>query len=205
MWRAGIADALLIGEQFVGSDDVCLVLGDNIFYSPDFECYLDKALSLGGGACVFGYYVDDPRAFGVVEFDEQGRAVSIEESRATPSQIISSPACISMTMTSWRSRTTSNPRRAASSRSRTSIWNTCAAASCTWSSSTETLSGWTRARRKTCMDSAQEVKRVQDETGRYIACLEEIAYQRGYISHHTLMRHAADLNKTLYGRYLECL
>ena len=55
------------------------------------------------------------------------------------------------------------------------------------------------------LSSSQEVKRVQDETGRYIACLEEIAYQRGYIGRHTLLRHAADLNKTLYGRYLECL
>ena len=65
--------------------------------------------------------------------------------------------------------------------------------------------GTLRGTAENLLDSAQEVKRVQDETGRYIACLEEIAYQRGYISHHTLMRHAADLNKTLYGRYLECL
>jgi len=80
----GIADALLIGEQFIGDDDVCLVLGDNIFYSPDFESYLQQALRLGQGACVLGYYVEDPRAFGVVEFDEEGRAVSIEEKPRYP-------------------------------------------------------------------------------------------------------------------------
>lgn len=80
----GIADALLIGSQFIGNDDVCLVLGDNIFYSPKFGGYLNKALQRPDGACVFGYYVDDPRAFGVVEFDNEGRAVSIEEKPRYP-------------------------------------------------------------------------------------------------------------------------
>lgn len=80
----GIADALLIGSQFIGNDDVCLVLGDNIFYSPKFGGYLKQALQHREGACVFGYYVDDPRAFGVVEFDAQGRAVSIEEKPERP-------------------------------------------------------------------------------------------------------------------------
>ena len=80
----GIADALLIGSQFIGDDSVCLVLGDNIFYSPNFQNYLDRAVQMKSGACVFGYYVDDPRAFGVVEFDGQGRAISIEEKPRYP-------------------------------------------------------------------------------------------------------------------------
>ena len=104
----GIADALLIGRQFVGTDDVCLVLGDNIFYSPDFENYLNKALALGEGACVFGYYVDDPRAFGVVEFDERGARCRSRKSRAIPSPTISCRACIFTITTSWRSRATSS-------------------------------------------------------------------------------------------------
>ena len=80
----GIADALLIGSQFIGNDDVCLVLGDNIFYSPKFGGYLKQALQHREGACVFGYYVDDPERFGVVEFDENGKAVSVEEKPAAP-------------------------------------------------------------------------------------------------------------------------
>ena len=80
----GIADALLIGSQFIGDDSVCLVLGDNIFYSPNFQDCLDRAVQQKSGACVFGYYVDDPRAFGVVEFDDQGRAISIEEKPRYP-------------------------------------------------------------------------------------------------------------------------
>lgn len=82
--HAGIADALLIGSQFIGDDSVCLVLGDNIFYSPNFQDCLDRAVQQKSGACVFGYYVDDPRAFGVVEFDDQGRAISIEEKPRYP-------------------------------------------------------------------------------------------------------------------------
>ena len=201
----GIADALLIGEQFVGSDDVCLVLGDNIFYSPDFECYLNKALSLGGGACVFGYYVDDPRAFGVVEFDEQGRAVSSEEKPRYPKSNYIVPGLYfydndvmeiahnlkpsargELEITDVNLEYLRRGKLHVVKLDRDFVWLDAGTA-------------------ENLLDSAQEVKRVQDETGRYIACLEEIAYQRGYISHHTLMRHAADLNKTLYGRYLECL
>lgn len=201
----GIADALLIGEQFVGSDDVCLVLGDNIFYSPDFECYLDKALSLGGGACVFGYYVDDPRAFGVVEFDEQGRAVSIEEKPRYPKSNYIVPGLYfydndvmeiahnlkpsargELEITDVNLEYLRRGKLRVVQLDRDFVWLDAGTA-------------------ENLLDSAQGVKRVQDETGRYIACLEEIAYQRGYISRQTLLRHAADLDKTLYGRYLECL
>ena len=201
----GIADALLIGEQFVGSDDVCLVLGDNIFYSPDFECYLNKALSLGGGACVFGYYVDDPRAFGVVEFDEQGHAVSIEEKPRYPKSNYIVPGLYfydndvmeiahnlkpsargELEITDVNLEYLRRGKLHVVKLDRDFVWLDAGTA-------------------ENLLDSAQAVKRVQDETGRYIACLEEIAYQRGYISRQTLLRHAADLDKTLYGRYLECL
>ena len=75
----GIADALLIGQEFVGDDRVCLVLGDNIFYAPTLGATLKKAAASPAAATVFGYYVEDPRPFGVVEFDKNGKAISIEE------------------------------------------------------------------------------------------------------------------------------
>ena len=75
----GIADALLIGKVFVGNDQVCLVLGDNIFYAPTLGATLKRAAANNSGATVFGYWVEDPRPFGVVEFDKDGRAISIEE------------------------------------------------------------------------------------------------------------------------------
>ena len=80
----GIADALLIGQEFVGDDRVCLVLGDNIFYAPTLGATLKKAAASPAAATVFGYYVEDPRPFGVVEFDKNGKAISIEEKPRYP-------------------------------------------------------------------------------------------------------------------------
>ena len=80
----GIADALLIGSDFVGEDQVCLVLGDNIFYAPTLGATLKRAVRRTEGATVFGYWVEDPRPFGVVEFDDKGKAISIEEKPRYP-------------------------------------------------------------------------------------------------------------------------
>lgn len=201
----GIADALLIGEQFIGKDNVCLVLGDNIFYAPNFEGYLKRAVSCGKGACVFGHYVTDPRAFGVVEFDEAGNAVSIEEKPRFPKSNYIIPGLYFYDNTVMEIAHNLKP----SARGELEITDVnreylqrgdlhvvCLDRDFVW------LDAGTA---DSLLHSAQEVKRVQDETGRYIACLEEIAYQRGYISHQALLRLASDLDKTLYGQYLECL
>lgn len=201
----GIADALLIGSQFIGSDDVCLVLGDNIFYSPKFGGYLNKALQRPDGACVFGYYVDDPRAFGVVEFDNEGRAVSIEEKPRYPKSNYIIPGLYfydnsvvdiarnlepsargELEITDVNIEYMRRGQLHVVKLDRDFVWLDAGTAD-------------------SLLYSAQEVKRVQDQTGRYIACPEEIAYRRGYIDQKTVLRHAAELDKTLYGRYLECL
>lgn len=201
----GIADALLIGSQFIGNDDVCLVLGDNIFYSPKFGGYLNKALQRPDGACVFGYYVDDPRAFGVVEFDNEGRAVSIEEKPRYPKSNYIIPGLYfydnsvvdiarnlepsargELEITDVNIEYMRRGQLHVVKLDRDFVWLDAGTAD-------------------SLLYSAQEVKRVQDQTGRYIACPEEIAYRRGYIDQKTVLRHAAELNKTLYGRYLECL
>ena len=201
----GIADALLIGSQFIGNDDVCLVLGDNIFYSPKFGGYLNKALQRPDGACVFGYYVDDPRAFGVVEFDNEGRAVSIEEKPRYPKSNYIIPGLYfydnsvvdiarnlepsargELEITDVNIEYMRRGQLHVVKLDRDFVWLDAGTAD-------------------SLLYSAQEVKRVQDQTGRYIACPEEIAYRRGYIDQTTVLRHAAELDKTLYGRYLECL
>ena len=201
----GIADALLIGSQFIGNDDVCLVLGDNIFYSPKFSGYLNKALQRPDGACVFGYYVDDPRAFGVVEFDNEGRAVSIEEKPRYPKSNYIIPGLYfydnsvvdiarnlepsargELEITDVNIEYMRRGQLHVVKLDRDFVWLDAGTAD-------------------SLLYSAQEVKRVQDQTGRYIACPEEIAYRRGYIDQKTVLRHAAELDKTLYGRYLECL
>ena len=201
----GIADALLIGSQFIGNDDVCLVLGDNIFYSPKFGGYLNKALQRPDGACVFGYYVDDPRAFGVVEFDNEGRAVSIEEKPRYPKSNYIIPGLYfydnsvvdiarnlepsargELEITDVNIEYMRRGQLHVVKLDRDFVWLDAGTAD-------------------SLLYSAQEVKRVQDQTGRYIACPEEIAYRRGYIDQKTVLRHAAELDKTLYGRDLECL
>ncbi len=201
----GIADALLIGSQFIGNDDVCLVLGDNIFYSPKFGGYLNKALQRPDGACVFGYYVDDPRAFGVIEFDNEGRAVSIEEKPRYPKSNYIIPGLYfydnsvvdiarnlepsargELEITDVNIEYMRRGQLHVVKLDRDFVWLDAGTAD-------------------SLLYSAQEVKRVQDQTGRYIACPEEIAYRRGYIDQKTVLRHAAELDKTLYGRYLECL
>lgn len=201
----GIADALLIGSQFIGDDSVCLVLGDNIFYSPNFQDYLDRAVQQKSGACVFGYYVDDPRAFGVVEFDDQGRAMSIEEKPRYPKSNYIIPGLYfydnsvveiarnlepsargELEITDVNLEYMRREQLHVVKLDRDFVWLDAGTAD-------------------SLLYSAQEVKRVQDATGRYIACLEEIAYRRDYIDQKTVLRHAAELDKTLYGRYLECL
>ena len=201
----GIADALLIGEQFVGGDDVCLVLGDNIFHSPKFDCYLKKAQAHKSGACVFGYYVHDPRAFGVVEFDENGNAVSLEEKPRFPKSNYIIPGLYfydnevmeiahnlkpsargELEITDVNLEYLRRSKLHVVKLDRDFVWLDAGTAD-------------------NLLDAAQEVKRVQDATGRDIACPEEIAYQRGYITHQTLMRLAGEQQKTLYGQYLQCL
>lgn len=201
----GIADALLIGSQFIGDDSVCLVLGDNIFYSPNFQNYLDRAVQMKSGACVFGYYVDDPRASGVVEFDDQGRAISIEEKPRYPKSNYIIPGLYfydnsvieiarnlepsargELEITDVNLEYMRREQLHVVKLDRDFVWLDAGTAD-------------------SLLYSAQEVKRVQDATGRYIACPEEIAYRRGYIDQKTVLRHAAELDKTLYGRYLECL
>ena len=201
----GIADALLIGSQFVGDDSVCLVLGDNIFYSPNFQDCLDRAVQQKSGACVFGYYVDDPRAFGVVEFDDQGRAISIEEKPRYPKSNYIIPGLYFYDNSVMEIARGLKP----SARGELEITDVNIEYMKRGQLHVEKLDRdfvWLDAgTADNLLESAQVVRRVQDETGRYIACPEEIAYARGYISRQTLLRHAADLSKTLYGRYLECL
>lgn len=102
----GLADAFLIGADFIGNDSVALVLGDNIFYGQSFSRVLRQAAEREKGATIFGYFVRDPREYGVVEFDENGKALSIEESRSIPRATTQFPDCIFMITTLWKSPAT---------------------------------------------------------------------------------------------------
>ncbi|MBS5704273.1 MAG: glucose-1-phosphate thymidylyltransferase RfbA [Butyricicoccus pullicaecorum] len=202
----GIADAFLVGERFIGCDSVCLVLGDNIFHSLDLDRMLRSAARRADeGATVFGYYVEDPRAFGVVEFDETGNALSIEEKPRFPkshyiipgiyfydNQVIDIARGLEPSARGELEITDVNLEYLR----RDQLHVIKLDRDFTW------LDAGTA---DNLLDAAQAVKQVQDHTGRYIACLEEIAYLRGYIGEDDLHRLAGKLGQTLYGQYLMCL
>ena len=204
----GLADAFIIGEEFIGNDAVALVLGDNIFYGQSFSRVLQNAYKRTEeekGATIFGYYVRDPREYGVVEFDENGKALSIEEKPEHPK----SNYCVTGLYFYDNSVMEIARGLKPSARGELEITDVNIEYMKRGQLHVEKLDRdfvWLDAgTADNLLESAQVVRRVQDETGRYIACPEEIAYARGYISRQTLLRHAEELNKTLYGRYLECL
>ena len=201
----GLAQAFIIGEEFIGDDSVAMILGDNIFQGQGLRKRLRAAASKENGATVFGYYVDDPERFGIVEFDETGKAVSIEEKPEKPK----SNYCVTG-LYFYDNRVVEYAKNLKpSARGELEITDVNIEYMKRGQLHVEKLDRdfvWLDAgTADNLLESAQVVRRVQDETGRYIACPEEIAYARGYISRQTLLRHAADLSKTLYGRYLECL
>ena len=204
----GLAQAFIIGEEFIGNDTVAMVLGDNIFAGHGLKKRLKAAVenaSSGKGATVFGYYVDDPERFGIVEFDHEGKAISIEEKPRYPKSNYIIPGLYFYDNSVMEIARGLKP----SARGELEITDVNIEYMKRGQLHVEKLDRdfvWLDAgTAENLLESAQVVRRVQDETGRYIACPEEIAYARGYISRQTLLRHAEELNKTLYGRYLECL
>ena len=198
----GIADALLIGADFLAGDSVCLALGDNIFHSPSLTAALKKAAAGNRGGTVFGYYVDDPRPFGVVEFDEQGRAVSIEEKPRNPKSNYIIPGLYfydgqvsdiaadvkpsargELEITSVNNAYLERGELSVELMGRGMAWL-----------DTGTPEGLLKA--------AEYVEAVQSRQGYYIACLEEIAYRRGFIDAAHLRELGEALKKTAYGKYL---
>ena len=201
----GLAQAFIIGEEFIGGEPVAMVLGDNIFHGQGLKKRLRAAAAKEKGATVFGYYVDDPERFGIVEFDDQGKAVSIEEKPEHPK----SNYCVTG-LYFYDNRVVEYAKSLKpSARGELEITDlnriylengeldvTLLGQGFTW------LDTGTH---ESLVEATNFVKTVETHQHRKIACLEEIAYARGYISRQTLLRHAADLSKTLYGRYLECL
>lgn len=205
----GIADAFDIGAPFIGSDPVCLVLGDNIFHSLPFERQLRRVRrnieSGAAGATVFGYYVDDPRAFGVVEFDENGRAISIEEKPRKPrsnyivpglyfydnevveiARHLTPSARGELEITDVNLSYLRKGRLAVEKLDRDFLWLDAGTA-------------------ENLLSASQAVCHAQETTGRYIGCPEEVAFNRGYIDVADVHAIGEELSQTLYGQYLLCL
>lgn len=198
----GLADAFILGEDFIGNDSVCLVLGDNVFYGQDFTTLLKKAVNQTKGATIFGYPVKHPKQFGVVEFDENDLVVSIEEKPAHPKSNYAVPGLYfydnrvveyaknvkpsprgEIEITSINNMYLENKELHVVKLGRGMAWL-----------DTGTPSGMLKA--------SEYIEAVQSRQGFYISCIEEIAWRRGFITTEQLENIGERLKMTEYGQYL---
>ncbi len=198
----GLADAFLIGEGFIGDDNVALVLGDNIFYGQSFSRVLQSAAQRKTGATIFGYYVRDPREYGVVEFDENGKALSIEEKPEHPKSNYAVPGLYFYDNDVVEIAKNVKP----SARGEIEITSINNEYLRRGTLQVETLGrgfAWLdTGNHDALLDAADFVAAFQKRQGLYISCIEEIAYKRGFITKEQLIELAQPLLKTAYGKYL---
>ena len=198
----GLAEAFIIGEDFIGDDNVALILGDNVFHGHRFTEILEKATRLEEGAIIFGYYTNNPEAFGVVEFDDEWNVLSIEEKPEHPKSNYAVPGLYfydndvieiaknvepsdrgELEITSVNEEYLRRGKIKVELLGRGMAWL-----------DTGTHDG--------LLDAANFIETVQKRQSLYIACLEEIAYLKGYIDREKLLELAEELKKTDYGQYL---
>lgn len=198
----GLAQAFLIGEDFIGDDSVCLILGDNIFYGYGFSAMLSEAVSRTSGATVFGYHVNDPERFGVVEFDKQGMAVSIEEKPTQPK------SNYAVTGLYFYDNDVIDIARGIkpSTRGELEITDVNMAYLERGDLNVSLLGrgfAWLdTGTHDSLMDAGYFVQTIEARQGLKIACLEEIAFHQGWLSADQLLATARALSKTGYGQYL---
>lgn len=198
----GLAEAFIIGEQFMGNDRVALILGDNIFYGRSFTATLERAVARETGATIFGYYVRDPKAYGVVEFDEDGKAISIEEKPENPKSNFAVPGLYFYDNRVIEIAKGVKP----SARGEIEITSVNNAYLELGELKVETLGrgmAWLdTGNHDSLLDATNYVASIQKRQGLYISCIEEIAYKKGYINKEQLLKLAEPLLKTDYGKYL---
>ena len=198
----GLADAFIVGEDFVGKDKVALILGDNIFYGQEFIEKIRRAVNRDEGATIFGYYVNDPTRFGIVEFDELRNVISLEEKPKHPksnyaipglyfydNEVVSIAKNIKPSDRGELEITAVNNEYLKKGKLKVELLGRGMA----WLD-TGTCSSLQKA--------GNFVETIQTRQGLYLACIEEIAYRKGYIDKEQLLKLAESLKKTDYGRYL---
>lgn len=201
----GLAQAFLLGEDFIGQDPVCLVLGDNIFHGAGFTAKLRRAAQRADGASVFAYYVHDPERYGVVEFDAEGRAIGIDEKPAEPrshyavtglyfydNDVISVAKGIKPSPRGELEITDVNRHYLEQGSLQVEVMG----------QGTAWLDTGTH---QSLLDAGNFIRVIEDRQGLKVACLEEIAYRLGYINAEQVLALAAPLIKSGYGAYLETM
>ena len=198
----GLAEAFTIGEEFIKKDNVALILGDNIFYGRGFGTVLETAAALDEGAKIFGYYVSDPTQLGVVEFDREGNVLSLEEKPEKPKSNYAIPGLYFYDNEVVRIAKTIEP----SPRGELEITAVNNEYLHRGKLKVELFGrgmAWLdTGTHESLIEASNFVQTVQKRQGLYIACLEEIAYRKGYITKEQLVELATPMLKTDYGKYL---
>jgi glucose-1-phosphate thymidylyltransferase len=201
----GLAEAFIIGEDFIGEDEVSLILGDNIFYGHGLSEMVIEAAKLKKGARIFGYPVQNPKAFGVVEFDERGNAISLEEKPKIPKSNFAIPGLYFYDNSVIKKAKDVKP----SDRGELEITSIN---EMYLNEKTLTVTNLGRGTawldtgtHESLLEAATFIEAIQKRQGLYVACIEEIAYKKGWISDKELKVLAKPLLKTAYGKYLMSL
>ncbi len=198
----GLADAFILGEEFIGNDSVCLVLGDNVFYGSNMTRKLQEAIAENQGATIFGYPVKDPRAFGVVEFDNDNNVISIEEKPEHPKSNFAVPGLYFYDNRVIEIAKNVKPS-ARGEIEITAVNNAYLEMGCLKVKLLERGFAWLDTGTPEGMLKAAEfVEAVQDRQGFYVSCIEEIAWRRGFITTEQLAVIGEKLKMTDYGQYL---
>ena len=198
----GLAEAFIIGEDFIGEDNVALILGDNIFYGHRFTEILERSASLEDGAIVFGYYTKNPEAFGVVEFDDDGNVLSIEEKPEHPksnyvvpglyfydNEVVDIAKNVEPSKRGELEITSINEEYLKRGKLKVELLG-------------RGMAWLDTGTHDSLLEASNYIETIQKRQGLYIACLEEIAYLKGYIGRGDLLKQAESLKKTEYGQYL---
>ena len=200
----GLAQAFILGEEFIGNDDVCMVLGDNVFYGNGLKKALYNAVlnADNGRATVFGYYVSDPKRFGVVEFDSKGQAISIEEKPTNPK---SNYAVVGLY---FYPKGVSKMAKKVKPSSRGELEITTLSQMYLENTNLDVITfgrGFTwldTGTHESLADATAFVKMIEERQGLMVSCIEEIAYNNGWISKEKLLQIAEPMKKNQYGKHL---
>ena len=198
----GLAQAFIIGEEFIGNDNVCMVLGDNIFFGYGFQNTLKEAAEINDGAIVFGYYVNDPERYGVAEFNSEGKVISLEEKPKEPksnyavtglyfysNDVIQKAKALEPSARGELEITDLNRIFLNENRLKVKIMG-------------RGMAWLDTGTHESLLEASNYIATIEHRQGLKVACLEEIAFQNGYISREQLLALGNELSKNQYGQYL---
>lgn len=198
----GLAQAFVLGAEFLNGEAGCLILGDNLFYGRGFGQLLKSAVKIDKGACIFGYYVKDPRAYGVVEFDAKGHVISLEEKPAQPKSNYAVPGLYFYDNTVTEKAASLKP----SARGEYEITDLNKLYLQEGTLKVEVFGrgfAWLdTGSSDSLLDASNFVATIQNRQGMYVSCIEEIAWRNGWINTQQLKELGEQLSKTAYGQYL---